>query len=157
MRSPRREVGRLINQTVTLRTITPPRHPAQASPLFCCNNSIFDLSFYTWGRAGTSALVSPGWGIESDGHLEKWGKGCKWMGGPPVPDFRSPRDNIHNTVDFTLKSGGSANFQVPPRLLVEGLRVVMTFRYPWERPWTDLMSFTHEAHGEKNSPDIWQV
>jgi len=102
------------------------------------NNSIFDLSFCTWGPAGTSALVSPCWGIESDGHLEKWGKGCKWMGGPPVPDFWSPRDNIHNIVDFTLKSGGSANFQVPPRLLVKGLRVVMTFRYPWERPSTDL-------------------
>src|SRR5580692_7222827 len=34
MRSPRRETGRLINQTVTFRTITPSRHPHTGSTAF---------------------------------------------------------------------------------------------------------------------------
>ena len=100
------------------------------------NNSIFDLSFCTRGSAGTSApIVFPCYAIESSGHLVKHGQSWKWVGGPHVPDLGPPPDIVD---DFTLKSGASVNFQVPPGLLIKGLRVVMSFRYPWERPWSDF-------------------
>ncbi|HLJ42511.1 MAG TPA: hypothetical protein VKT50_13555 [Candidatus Acidoferrales bacterium] len=100
------------------------------------NNSIFDLSFCTWVSAGTSApTVYPCYSIESNGHLTKRGRHWKWVGGPHVPDL-GPRPDIIS--DWTLRSGASVNFQVPPELLVKGLRVVISFRYPWEKPWTDF-------------------
>jgi hypothetical protein len=99
------------------------------------NNSMFNLSFCTWGSAGTSALAYPCYTIESKGYLVKRGQGWKWVGGPHVPDL-GPRPDIAD--DFTLKSGASVHFQVLPGLLIKGLRVVVAFRYPWERPWSDF-------------------
>jgi hypothetical protein len=107
------------------------------------NNSIFDLSFCTRASVEPSAPTTyPCYSIESGGHSVKRGRTWKWVGGPHVPDLGPPPDIVD---DYTLRSGASVNFQVPPQLLLKGLRVVMSFRYPWEKPWFD---FKAHVNGE---------
>jgi hypothetical protein len=102
------------------------------------NNSIFDLSFCTRGAVAPSAPTTyPCYSVESDGHTVKRGRSWKWVGGPHVPDLGTAPDIVD---DYTLRSGGSVNFQVPSELLVKGLRITMSFRYPWEKSWSDFKS-----------------
>ena len=99
------------------------------------NNSTFDLSFCAWGSVADSPTTYPCYSVESNGYLAKRKGKWVWVGGPHVPDL-GPRPDI--IYDYTLRTGKSVNFQVPPGLLVKGLRVVLSFRYPWERPSSDF-------------------
>jgi hypothetical protein len=107
--------------------------PAQERgiPLTIHNNSIFDLSFLTFGmQAPEAKKIYPRISVHSSGRFKHEGNKWKWAG-PHAPILATP-DIVG---EYVLKSGATTQFVAPAEYLAKGLWISVSFKFPWEDNW----------------------
>ena len=110
------------------------------------NNSIFDLSFGTYGmQAPESPEIHPRISVQSSGRFKHEGNKWKWVG-PHAPVFETP-DIVG---EYILKSGATTQFVAPAEYLAKGLWISLSFKFPSEDNWPQTEPWHQISYEDEN-------